>query len=49
MLINSWYKKEDVLNKPTYKKCLMKGVDPLDGEYIDWKLEMNEKFEELKK
>jgi putative sterol carrier protein len=62
------------LNKPTYKECLMKGVDPLDGEYIDWKLdekfeeisphwkndikeeivkevkmEMNEKFEELKK
>jgi hypothetical protein len=48
----------------------MKGVDPLDGEYIDWKLdekfeeispqwkkeilkavkmEMNEKFEEIKK
>jgi hypothetical protein len=24
-------KKEDVLNKPTYKECLMKGVDPLDG------------------
>jgi hypothetical protein len=35
------------LNKPTYKECLMKGVDPLDGEYIDWKLD--EKFEELKK
>jgi hypothetical protein len=28
-------KKEEVLNKPTYKECLMKGVDPLDGEYID--------------
>jgi hypothetical protein len=67
-------KKEEILNKPTYKECLMKGVDPLDGEYIDWKLdenfeeisphwkndikeeilkevkmEMNEKFEELKK
>jgi hypothetical protein len=66
--------KKDVLNKPTYKECLMKGVDPLDSEYIDWKLdekfkeispqwkkdikeeilkevkmEMNEKFEELKK
>jgi hypothetical protein len=25
-------KKEEVLNKPTYKLCLMKGVDPLDGE-----------------
>jgi putative sterol carrier protein len=62
------------LNKPTYKKCLIKGVDPLDSQYIDWKLdekfkeispqwkkdikeeilkevkmEMNEKFEELKK
>jgi hypothetical protein len=36
-------KKEEVLNKPTYKKCLMKGVDPLDGEYIDWKLD--EKFD----
>jgi hypothetical protein len=28
-------KEEEVLNKPTYKECLMKGVDPLDGEYID--------------
>jgi hypothetical protein len=36
-------KKEEVLNKPTYKECLMKGVDPLDGEYIDWKLD--EKFD----
>ncbi len=35
--------KEEVLNKPTYKECLMKGVDPLDGEYIDWKLD--EKFD----
>jgi hypothetical protein len=67
-------KKEEVLNKLAYKECLMKGVDPLDGEYIDWKLdekfevispqwkkdikeeilmevkmEMNKKFEELKK
>jgi hypothetical protein len=67
-------KKEEVLNKLVYKECLMKGVDPLDGEYIDWKLdekfevispqwkkdikeeilmevkmEMNKKFEELKK
>jgi hypothetical protein len=32
-------KKEEVLNKPTYKKCLMKSVDPLDDEYIDWKLD----------
>jgi hypothetical protein len=28
-------KKEEVLNKPTYKECLIKGVDLLDGEYID--------------
>jgi hypothetical protein len=38
-------KKEEVLNKPTYKECLMKGVDRLDGEYIDWKLD--KKFEEI--
>lgn len=35
--------KKDILDKPTYKECLMKGVDPLDGSYIDWKIE--EKFE----
>ena len=28
--------------KPAYKECLKKEVDPLDGEYIDWKIE--EKF-----
>jgi hypothetical protein len=38
-------KKEEVLNKPTYKECLMKGVDLLDDEYIDCKLD--EKFEEI--
>jgi hypothetical protein len=38
-------KKEEVLNKPTYKECLMKGVDHLDGEYIDWKLDT--KFKEI--
>jgi hypothetical protein len=38
-------KKEEVLNKPTYKECLMKGVNPLDGEYIDWKLD--EKIEKI--
>jgi hypothetical protein len=32
-------KKEVVLNKPIYKECLMKCVDPLDGEYIDCKLD----------
>jgi len=29
--------------KMSYKECLTKGIDPLDGEYIDWKLD--EKFE----
>jgi hypothetical protein len=38
-------KKEEVLNKPIYKECLMKDVDPLDGEYIDLKLDGN--FEEI--
>jgi hypothetical protein len=31
--------------KPTYKECLVKGVDPLDGEYIDLKIE--EKIEKI--
>jgi len=31
--------------KKSYKECLIKGVDPLDGEYIEWKLE--EKFEKI--
>lgn len=31
--------------KQTYKECLIKGVDPLDGEYIDQKIE--EKFEKI--
>jgi hypothetical protein len=39
------HNQEEVLNKPTYKECLMKGVDPLDDEYIDWKLDEN--FEEI--
>jgi hypothetical protein len=43
--MNSGYKKEMISNKPTYKECLMNGMDPLDGEYIDWKLD--EKFEEI--
>jgi hypothetical protein len=38
-------KKEEALNIPTYKECLMKGVDPLDGEYIDWRLD--KKFEAI--
>jgi hypothetical protein len=38
-------KKEEVLNKPTYKECLMKDMDPLNGEYIDWKLDGE--FEEI--
>jgi hypothetical protein len=37
--------KKESMNKPTYKECLMKGVDPLDDEYIDWKLD--EKFEAI--
>ena len=31
--------------RQTYKECLVKGVDPLDGEYIDQKIE--EKFEQI--
>jgi hypothetical protein len=30
-----YIKKEEGLNKPTYKECPMKNVDHLDGEYID--------------
>ena len=30
----------------TYKECLVKGVDPLDGEYID--LKIDEKMEEAR-
>ncbi|KAB8083434.1 hypothetical protein EE612_005619 [Oryza sativa] len=37
-------KNEGSSQKPTYKECLTKGVDPLDAEYIDWKI--IEKFEE---
>ena len=33
----------DTSTKPTYKEVLKKEVDPLDGEYIDWKIE--EKFQ----
>ena len=37
--------------KPTYKECLIKGVDPLDGEYIDLKIEekYNQIYAEMKK
>lgn len=31
-------KVEGSSKKPTYKECLTKGMDPLDGEYIDWKI-----------
>uniref|UniRef100_A0A0A9G5S1 Uncharacterized protein n=1 Tax=Arundo donax TaxID=35708 RepID=A0A0A9G5S1_ARUDO len=31
--------------KPTYKESLIKGIDPLDGEYIDFKLK--KKFETI--
>jgi hypothetical protein len=37
--------KKESMNKPTYKECLMKGVDLLDGKYIDWKLD--EKIEAI--
>ena len=37
-------KEEGSSKKPTYKECLTRGVDPLDGEYIDQKI--IEKFEE---
>ncbi|BAT05603.1 Os08g0437566 [Oryza sativa Japonica Group] len=42
--IKTTIKEEGYSKKPTYKECLTKGVDPLDGEYIDWKI--IEKFEE---
>lgn len=32
-------KDEGTSSKKSYKECLTKGVDPLDGEYIDWKLQ----------
>jgi len=38
-------KEEGTSKKPTYKECLVKGVDPLDGSYIDMKIE--EKFESI--
>lgn len=31
--------------KQTYAECLKKDIDPLDGEYIDWKID--EKFEKI--
>nr|ABA99251.1 hypothetical protein LOC_Os12g40640 [Oryza sativa Japonica Group] len=42
--IKTTIKEEGYSKKPTYKECLTKGVDPLDGEYIHWKI--IEKFEE---
>ena len=38
-------KEEGTSKKPTYKEYLVKGVDPLDGSYIDMKIE--EKFESI--
>ena len=38
-------KKKCTPNYASYKECLEKGVDALDGEYIDWKI--NENFEEI--
>ena len=39
-------KNEDSPKYHSYKECLQKGVDPLDGEYID--LKIDEKMEETK-
>ena len=38
-------KEEGSSKKPTYKECFVKGVDPLDSEYSDSKLE--EKYEKI--
>jgi hypothetical protein len=38
---------EESLKTLTYKACLLKGVDPLDSEHID--LKVNEKFEQIAK
>ncbi|BAT13078.1 Os11g0201175 [Oryza sativa Japonica Group] len=44
-------KVEGSSKNPTYKECLSKGVDSLDGEYIDWKIIENfeEAYPQLKK
>lgn len=39
-------KEEESPKYDSYKQCLVKGVDPLDGEYIDQKID--EKMEEAK-
>ena len=45
---SSEYEKDNISPKyKTYKECLVKGVDPLDGEYIDMKIE--EKWEDTSK
>jgi hypothetical protein len=45
---SSKYEKEEISPKyKTYKECLVKGVDPLDGEYIDMKID--EKWEDTSK
>jgi hypothetical protein len=38
---------EESLQTLTYKACLLKGVDPLNSEHID--LKINEKFEQIVK
>ena len=40
-------KEEDSPKYQTYKDCLVKSTEPLDGEYID--LKINENFEESQK
>jgi len=37
--------REEGSNKPSYKKSSQKEIDPLDGEYLDWKI--IEKFESI--
>jgi hypothetical protein len=45
---SSIYEEEDISPRyKTYKECLVKGVDPLDGEYIDMKID--EKWEDMSK
>ena len=35
---------EQSFEKTTYIECLVKGVDPLNGEYIDLKIEKITKY-----
>ena len=35
---------EGTSSNKSYKECITKGLDPLDGEYIDWKKEVKEEI-----